>query len=374
MKNQCLTGLKDIKAGESAISNIDAENYELCYRGYSVKEIIKYANFEEIAYLLLYNHLPNAVELKRYHSKLIESRILPNVLKNILEKIPINTNPMDVLHIGCMFMSILEPETDFIHQQHNIIDRLLAIFPGILCYWYNFHYKRKKISEIINKFTLSEYFLSLLFNDKCDPLIYKAFDISLILYAEHEFNASTFASRVTASTLSDIYSAISTAIGTLRGVLHGGANEMAIKLLLHLKNVKNISKELKIMFSKKMKIMGFGHRVYKKYDPRSNIIKKWAYKLCKFRNNEQLFDIAETVENIMINEKKLFPNVDFYSALLYYFCNIPTFLFTPIFVMSRISGWGAHIFEQRENNNLIRPKAEYVGPKLKKFIKINERL
>ncbi|WP_338521660.1 citrate/2-methylcitrate synthase [Candidatus Legionella polyplacis] len=372
MKNKCLTGLKDIKVGKSAISNIDTENCDLCYRSYSIKEMVKYANFEEIAYLLLYNHLPNEIELKEYNFKLIKFRILPNVLKNILEKIPINTNPMDVLHIGCMFMSVLEPETDFI-QQNDIIDRLLAIFPSILCYWYNFHYKRKKISENINKFTLSEYFLSSLFDSESDPLIYKAFDISLILYAEHEFNASTFASRVTASTLSDIYSAISTGIGTLRGILHGGANEMAIKLLLHLKNVKDIKKELKIMLSKKMKIMGFGHRVYKTYDPRSNIIKKWAYKLCNFRNNEQLFDIAETVENIMINEKKLFPNVDFYSALLYYFCNIPIFLFTPIFVMSRISGWGAHIFEQRKNNNLIRPKAEYIGPKLKKFIKINER-
>lgn len=366
-------GLAGIVAGESAISTVGKDGVGLTYRGYAIEDLAAHATFEEVAYLLNYGQLPTRAELTTYLNKLISLRSLPAELKTLLKLIPKQTHPMDVLRTGCSMLGTLEPEVDF-SMQHDIADRLLAIFPSMLCYWYAYHWQGKEIACESEEITVGGYFLNLLHGNRPLKLEKDMMNVSLILYAEHEFNASTFAARVTAATLSDFYSAITSAIGTLRGPLHGGANEAAMELIERFKSPQAAEDQLKIMLSHKAKIMGFGHRVYKDCDPRSDIIKKWAEKLGEASNNLLLYKISERIEEVMWREKKLFPNLDFYSASAYHFCGIPTSLFTPIFVISRITGWSAHVFEQRVDNRLIRPMSDYTGPEPRQYTAIDARV
>lgn len=365
-------GLAGIVAGQSAIATVGQAGVGLNYRGYSIEDLAEKASFEEVAYLLIYGQLPTQNELDKYTQKLVELRVLPESLKVLLRSIPQNAHPMDVLRTGCSYLGTIEPETNFL-QQYDIADRLLALFPGMLCYWYAYHFQNKEISGFSDELTVGGHFLEMLHGRKPNKLECDMMNVSLILYAEHEFNASTFAARVTAATLSDFYSAITSAIGTLRGPLHGGANEAAMELIEQFTSPDEAESKLKVMLEHKAKIMGFGHRVYTKCDPRSDVIKQWSYKLGQAKDNLDLYYISERIEEVMWSEKNLFPNLDFYSASAYHYCDIPTPLFTPIFVISRITGWSAHVFEQRADNKLIRPTSEYIGPESRPFPAIETR-
>jgi 2-methylcitrate synthase len=278
---------------------------------------------------------------------------------------------MDVMRSGCSMLGCFEPERSF-DQQLEIAEELLAAAPSILAYWYRFH-RAGPFETWTDDESIAGHFLHLLHGHKPQPKHQRAMDVSLILYAEHEFNASTFTARVAASTLTDIYSATVAAIGTLRGPLHGGANEAAMELMNRFKNPDEAEAGVKAMLAGKEKIMGFGHRVYRDHDPRSDVIKTWAKRLSDDGGDKRLFAIAERIEQVMRAEKKLFPNLDFYAALVYHFLGVPTPLFTPIFVMSRISGWAAHVFEQRADNRLIRPAADYTGPEPRAYVPIDRR-
>jgi 2-methylcitrate synthase len=365
-------GLAGIVVGQSAIATVGVAGKGLLYRGYAIEDLAAHASFEEVAYMLIYGHLPNKQALLTYVNKLQTLRTLPESLKTVLRLIPKNTHPMDVMRTGCSFLGTLEPEANFA-DQYAIADRLLAIFPGILCYWYAYHFQNREIDGLSDETTIGGHFLKLLHNKEPSQIERDMMNVSLILYAEHEFNASTFAARVTASTLSDFYSAITSAIGTLRGPLHGGANEAAMELIERFNSPDQAEKGLMTMLADKAKIMGFGHRVYKDCDPRSDIIKVWSKKLAEIKNDTLLYNISERIESVMKREKDLFANLDFYSASAYHYCNIPTSLFTPIFVISRITGWSAHVFEQRADNRLIRPSGEYVGPEPRPFVALDAR-
>lgn len=364
-------GLAGVVAGESAIATVGQAGKGLNYRGYSIDDLASFAIFEEVAFLLHYGHLPTRSELTAYTEKLIGLRRLPDALKNVLKLIPESAHPMDVLRTGCSYLGTIEPEVDF-SMQYQIADRLLAIAPGMLCYWYAYHQGREISAESSSQ-SIAGYFLELLHGKKPSELHQKMMNVSLILYAEHEFNASTFAARVTAATLSDFYSAITSAIGTLRGPLHGGANEAVMDLIQQCSDPDDAEAKLMVMLANKAKIMGFGHRVYTVSDPRSDIIKVWSKKLGDAAGSLALYHIFERVEAVMRREKKLFPNLDFYSALAYHYTGIPTSLFTPIFVLSRLSGWSAHIIEQRGDNRLIRPTSHYTGPAPRPFTSIDAR-
>eukprot|EP01132_Coremiostelium_polycephalum_P001997 gene1997-2458_t len=368
-------GLAGINVAESSICTVGVKGVGLNYRGYDIKELAEYSNFEEIAFLLIYGHLPTQSELNNYVKLLASLRDLPGALKDILEKIPFTAHPMDVLRTGCSFLGTLEPETKE-NDQFHITNRLISSFGSMLLYWHHWVTSGKRINTVTNPDdSTAKHFLKLLRQDGKEPseLHVRAVDVSLILYAEHDLAASTFAARVTTSTLTDIYSAICTAIGTLRGPLHGGANEAAMKLLEQFENPQHAEEGLLKMLAKKELIMGFGHRVYKNGDPRNPIIKEWSRKLSENGGNPTLFAVSERVEQIMQREKKMFPNLDFYSASTYNQLGIPILFFTPVFVISRTTGWAAHIIEQRANNKLIRPSAIYTGPEPRKYVPINER-
>ncbi len=365
-------GLAGVIAGKSAISTVGQSGVGLSYRGYTIEDLSSYASFEEVAYLLMYGKLPNKIELSAYTDKLISMRSLPEKLKEVLRLIPAHAYPMDVLRTGCSMLGNLEPEKNFV-EQYDVADRLLAIFPGMLCYWYAYHNSGMEITGTSDEATVGGHFLAMLHDKKPSKIACDMMNVSLILYAEHEFNASTFAARVTAATLSDFHSAITSAIGTLRGPLHGGANEAAMDLISIFSTPDIAESKLLEMLANKEKIMGFGHRVYKDCDPRSDIIKDWSKKLAEYHHDMNLYEVSERIEQVMRAKKNLFPNLDFYSASAYHYCGIPTPLFTPIFVMSRITGWSAHVFEQRADNRLIRPSSEYTGPEVRAFLPINER-
>lgn len=366
-------GLEGIIVGDTAISTVGKEGVGLTYRGYDIHDLAKYSTFEEVAYLLINGELPTALQLQSYRDRLIKLRHLSNEMKLLLETIPGSSHPMEVLRTSVSMLGTLESESAQ-YTGHQISDRLIACTPSMLLYWYQFHRNNIRIEPWnIDEQSTAGYFLQLLHGKKPNDEMCRAMDVSLILYAEHEFNASTFAARVTASTLSDFYSCIVSAIGTLRGALHGGANEEAMRLISMFKTPEAAEQGVKEMLAQKAKIMGFGHRVYRNSDPRSDIIKEWAKKLSLHARDGYLFAISEMIEKVMRDDKKLFPNLDFYSATAYHFCGIPTMLFTPIFVMSRTSGWSAHIFEQRANNRLIRPEAEYIGPAPRAYIPIKDR-
>ncbi len=359
-------GLAGVVAGQTSICTVGKEGVGLTYRGYSIEELAEKSTFEEVAYLLIYGKLPTPAELDGYKKKLISLRGLPAKLKTVLEQLPAEAHPMDVLRTGCSALGCLEPENKT-HDQFQISDRLLALFPPMLLYWFHFANHGKRIETQTDDPNIASHFLHLLHGKPADDLQIRAMDASLILYAEHEFNASTFAARITASTLADFYSAITSGIGALRGNLHGGANEAAMELIEKFQTADEAESGLMKMLTEKQLIMGFGHRVYKTSDPRSPVIKNWAKKLADAAGDKKIYAISERIESVMWREKKLFPNLDFYSAAAYHFCGIPTPLFTPIFVIARTSGWSAHIMEQRENNRLIRPTADYIGPQPRPF-------
>ncbi len=365
-------GLAGITAGQSAICTVGLMGQGLNYRGFGIEDLAASCTFEEVAYLLIYGHLPNVSELAAYQQQLCQLRHLPVALQQCLQAIPKNAHPMDVLRTGCSFLGTLEQETSE-HNQFVIADRLMALFPAMLTYWYQFHQTGNDLDTAVTDLSLGAMFLHCLLGREPSALEAEAIRLSLILYAEHEFNASTFSARVTAATQTDFYSAICAAIGTLRGNLHGGANEAAMDLLEKFTSPEAAELGLLSMLANKVLVMGFGHRVYTTHDPRSDIIKPYAKALAIATGKESLYLVAERIEHVMMREKKLFPNVDFYSAIVYHCLGIPTAMFTPVFVMSRISGWAAHVIEQRANNKLIRPASDYIGPDPQVFVCLQDR-
>ncbi|MDW6004100.1 bifunctional 2-methylcitrate synthase/citrate synthase [Vibrio mangrovi] len=366
-------GLRGQSAGTTALCTVGKTGTGLTYRGYDITDLANHAQFEEVAYLLLKGKLPNQQELDAYTTHLMQLRGLPQVLKEVLERLPPETHPMDVMRTGCSVLGNLEPETDF-SGQLIATERLLACFPAIICYWYRFSHDGVRIdTEDHSEASTGGYFLKMLLDRTPDELFRQAMHCSLILYAEHEFNASTFNARVCASTLSDLHSCVTGAIGTLRGPLHGGANEAAMAMIEQWDTPEQAEAGLLEKLARKEKIMGFGHAVYRECDPRNALIKQWSRRLSQQVGDHHLYAVSERVEAVMKREKGLFCNADFYHASAYHFMDIPTPLFTPIFVISRLTGWAAHVFEQRENNRIIRPSADYQGPEHQHWIPIEQR-
>ena len=365
-------GLRGQVAGKTSLSTVGKSGSGLTYRGYDVSELAEQCIFEEVAYLLLYGELPTQAQLDEYKATLKQLRDLPQALKDVLERIPQDAHPMDVLRTGCSMLGNLEPEDSF-EQQLDKTNRMLSAFPAIINYWYRFSHEGVKIDCVTDAETIGGHFLQLLKGEKPSELHEHVMNVSLILYAEHEFNASTFTARVCASTLSDIFSCITGAIGSLRGPLHGGANEAAMELIEKFPSPEEAEAGLMGMLERKEKIMGFGHAIYSESDPRNVIIKQWAEKLAADVGDEVLYPVSVRCEEVMWREKKLFCNADFFHASTYNFMGIPTKLFTPIFVCSRLTGWAAHVFEQRANNRIIRPSAEYIGEEPRSVTAIGER-
>ena len=365
-------GLRGQVAGKTALSTVGKSGSGLTYRGYDVSELADKCIFEEVAYLLLYGNLPNQTELDAYQTKLKSLRGLPQSLKDVLERIPAESHPMDVLRTGCSMLGNLETEMSF-DEENDQADRMLAVFPSIINYWYRFTHDNVRIETETDDATIGGHFLHLLKGEKPNELHEKVMNVSLILYAEHEFNASTFTARVCASTLSDIHSCITGAIGSLRGPLHGGANEAAMDMIEGFSSPDEAEEEMMGMLARKDKIMGFGHAIYSESDPRNVVIKGWAEKLAADVGDEVLYPVSVRCEEVMWREKKLFCNADFFHASAYHFMGIPTKLFTPIFVCSRLTGWAAHLFEQRANNRIIRPSAEYTGEELRPVPEMSAR-
>jgi len=365
-------GLAGITAGETALCTVGKEGTGLTYRGYDIYDLADNASFEEVAYLLMHGKLPNRREYDAYIDKLKSLRSLPDELKAVLEMLPAHSHPMDVLRSGVSVLGNFEPEGEFSNQL-DVSDRLLACLPSMLLYWHRWHSEGVRIDVESDEDSVAGHFLHLLHDQPPPDLHRRSLDTTLILYAEHEFNASTFTARVITATLSDMHSAISGAIGALRGPLHGGANEAAMELIERFDSAGEAAAGVRKMLANKEKIMGFGHRVYTTSDPRNAVNKKMSKVLAGESGDMRLYEISEAIEKVMWDEKKLFANADFFAATVYHFMGIPTYLFTPIFVCSRVTGWTAHVMEQRANNKLIRPAADYVGPGLTKLVPLDER-
>ena len=365
-------GLRGQIAGQTALSTVGKEGKGLTYRGYAIEDLSEKASFEEVAYMLLYGNLPNQSELSDYKEKLKKYRELPSELKKVLELIPASAHPMDVLRTGCSFLGNIEPEGDFSNQT-DIADRLISIFPSVVCYWYRYSHDGVSIETASDHDSIGGHFLSMLTGKEPSEDHSRCLDVSLILYAEHGFNASTFTARTCASTLSDLHSCITGAIGTLRGPLHGGANEAAMEMIEKFSSRDEANAGVKKMLEAKEKIMGFGHAVYTSEDPRSDIIKSWAKRLSEQNGEDTLYQVSEEIDIVMDEEKNLFPNTDFYMASAYSYLGIPTKIFTPLFVIGRTSGWSANVIEQRADNRIIRPSEEYIGPEKSDWVDIQNR-